>query len=71
MKCGPQKGPITSRVPTVRYINKVKITSFFSILFAQVVLMGPLRLVLAFYLYQYDRVVVRGMEKREANKKMK
>lgn len=43
-------------------------SSLFELL-TQVVLMGPLRLVLAFYLYQYDRIVIRGMQKREASKK--
>lgn len=38
-------------------------------LFTQVVLMGPLRLVLALHLYYYDRIVMKGMLKREASKK--
>lgn len=31
--------------------------------------MGPLRFVLAFYLYYYDRIVFNGMQKREQSKK--
>jgi len=38
-------------------------------LFTQIILMGPLRLVLALYLHYYDRIVMKGMLKREANKK--
>ncbi|XP_073233880.1 3-dehydrosphinganine reductase-like isoform X2 [Porites lutea] len=43
-------------------------SSLFELL-VQVALMGPLRLVLAFYLYHYDRIVLNGMRKREASKK--
>ncbi|KAL9975519.1 hypothetical protein ACROYT_G012688 [Oculina patagonica] len=38
-------------------------------LFTQVILMGPLRLVLALHLYYYDHIVKKGMQKREASKK--
>lgn len=38
-------------------------------LLTQVILMGPLRFVLAFYLYYYDRIVFKGMQKRERSKK--
>ncbi|XP_027058595.1 3-ketodihydrosphingosine reductase-like [Pocillopora damicornis] len=38
-------------------------------LLTQVILMGPLRFVLAFYLYYYDRIVFKGMQKREQSKK--
>jgi len=45
-------------------------SSLFELL-TQVVLMGPLRLVLALYLYHYDRIIIQGMKKREARKKTK
>lgn len=38
-------------------------------LLTQVILMGPLRFVLAFYLYYYDCIVFKGMQKRERSKK--
>ena len=47
------------------------IFNFIAVLFSslQVILMGPLRLVLALHLYYYDRIVMKGMLKREASKK--
>lgn len=37
----------------------------------QVILMGPSRLVLALHLYYYDRIVRKGMQKREESNKTK
>ncbi|KAJ7337158.1 hypothetical protein OS493_010012 [Desmophyllum pertusum] len=44
------------------------VSSLFELL-SQVVLMGPCRLILSFYLYYYDRIVMKGMGKRESSKK--
>ncbi|XP_067053779.1 3-dehydrosphinganine reductase-like isoform X1 [Acropora muricata] len=38
-------------------------------LLAEVVLMGPLRFMFAFYQHHYDRIAIRGMQKREESKK--
>lgn len=38
-------------------------------LLIEVVLMGPLRLMFAFYLQHYDRIVKKGMQKRQESKK--
>lgn len=66
-----KKGVALGEAPLQGYLINYffQLVNFGLFSYFQVILMGPLRLILALHLYYYDRIVMKGMQKREVNKK--